>query len=441
MLITQDDIQPIGDEATLLHFLEEKLNLPIPEGLILEDITMKFTNFTLGLSEAVANQVLDCQELGLSPGESSGIILIRFNSESGYAEALRAVAEGLDKLGRSSVNLRFICMNEYFQPFAFAHFNDSESEDWQDAVLNIRAWTQENTRTHTSSEHKLSTNFFPNMPIGQPMVPISPDDLLSKIKRVGISLEQHWDIHMGIDTGCNPAFVINQSKYQQLIAADPNSAELIKLKVGKHQIKRWKPDLTYVIWIPSSKFKQWPWSNTKDELEAERIFEKNYSAISKHLKNYRDKLRYRSAGLQGEFYWELSTREQYPEFHQPKIIFYEKPPIMAFYDTSGAYVINGFVHSIPTSDFSLLAILNSKLFWWYKKWSKLHFTKTNMKKVPIAEPTSEQKVKLSNLVQQILDAPDSPEVADIEREIDQLVYKLYDLTPAEITLIEKETNQ
>ena len=29
MLITRDDIQRVGDEETLLHFLKEKLNLPI----------------------------------------------------------------------------------------------------------------------------------------------------------------------------------------------------------------------------------------------------------------------------------------------------------------------------------------------------------------------------------------------------------------------------
>ena len=158
------------------------------------------------------------------------------------------------------------------------------------------------------------------------------------------------------------------------------------------------------------------------------------------LNGYRDKLRSRSAELQGKFYWELWTREQYPEFHQPKIVFYYKPPIMAFYDPSGAYVINGFVHSIPTSDLSLLAILNSKLFWWYKKLSKLHFTKTNMRKAPIAERTSEQKRELSHIVQQILDAPNSPAVAALEEEINMLVYDLYELTAAEIALIEEETN-
>ena len=60
-----------------------------------------------------------------------------------------------------------------------------------------------------------------------------------------------------------------------------------------------------------------------------------------------------------------------------------------------------------------------------------------MVKAPIASRTEEQKAELSDLVQQILDDPYNFEVPDIEREIDQLVYKLYELTPAEIALIEK----
>jgi hypothetical protein len=39
-------------------------------------------------------------------------------------------------------------------------------------------------------------------------------------------------------------------------------------------------------------------------------------------------------------------------------------------------------------------------------------------------------------VQQILAAPDSPEVPRLEAEIDQLVYALYGLTDEEIALVE-----
>ena len=40
MLITRDDLQHIGDEETLMHFLQEKLNLPIQEGATLAQIAV-----------------------------------------------------------------------------------------------------------------------------------------------------------------------------------------------------------------------------------------------------------------------------------------------------------------------------------------------------------------------------------------------------------------
>ena len=36
----------------------------------------------------------------------------------------------------------------------------------------------------------------------------------------------------------------------------------------------------------------------------------------------------------------------------------------------------------------------------------------------------------------ILDNPDSPDVPRLEKEIDKLVYDLYDLTPEEIAIVE-----
>lgn len=270
--------------------------------------------------------------------------------------------------------------------------------------------------------------------------------ILDKLENIGIPLRTHWEVSNGIYTGCNKAFIIDESKRQQLITADSNSADLIKLAIGKPQKKRWKPDVKHIIWIPSSRFKGWPWSSAGDESDAERIFAESYPAISQHLKGYRDELKKRTAAYQGKFYWELSKRERYPEFQHPKIVFYYYRFTVACYDRSGAFVINGHVHSIQTTDLFLLAILNSKFFEWYvhaAKWcktgNKISLSKTNMGNLPIAG-TEVQKTKLSNLVQQILDAPDSPEVAYIEREIDQLVYELYKLTDAEIALIEKGIN-
>ena len=493
MLITREDIQRVGDEETLLHFLEEKLNLPVPESLPLEDITTKFANFALGLSGAVANQVLDCQELSVSPGKSSGIVLIRFNSRLVYTEALRAVAEGLDRLGRNPVDLCFICMNEYFQPFAIANFNDSESEDWQTAILNIRAWTQENTHIHTSSEHELPIGFFTNEPSGDnednkddPLInkgideeiadndifanadsrdkppvnepseisnnktarhrinPISSNNLLSKLEDIGTPLERHKDItiYIGLDTTHKEAFVVDEHTCRHLIAKDSDSAKLIESFPESSRIPRkWRWELSNIIYLKSSSNKQWPWSG-KDELEAERIFKDIYPAISEHMHKYKNILK-RSV-KPAKYYWEIPARNMLQKLEHPKIIYPATGRFMpAAYDIDYRFLLSS-SYFIPTTDLSLLAILNSKLFGWYthKKYQypnkRLSFVKKNMQNAPIVPRTEEQKSELSDLVQQILDVPNNPEVPHIEREIDQLVYKLYDLTPAETALIEEE---
>ena len=469
MLITRDDIQRIGDEETLLHFLEEKLNLPIPEDLTFEDITSKFSNFALGLSGNIAEQVLNCQELSVSPGKPSGIFLVRFKNESGYPEALRAIAKGMDRWDRNPVDLRFICTDEYFQPFAFAYFNGSVSGDWHNALLKILAWTQENTHIHTSSEHEIPTGFFaesedgdetvgknvrPDEPkkdtetspsknyggTSQNYIPksTSPEVLLAKLKNTGAPLSHYGNIHTGILTGCNEAFVIDDLKRQQLIDDDVANSEVIKpfLVLGQ----KWKTELTYLIWIPSSQNRHWPWSEARNEEEAKRIFKESYPAISAHIDLYENRLRHRSH--QGKFYWEFapSNLDSMPKHR--KIVYPRTGTSMrAAYDTSGAFpLFPG--HFIPTEDLSLLAILNSSLFDWYVQTyraselkNRSDFKNSFMKDVPIAARTQAQKADLSQLVQQILAAPDSLAVPDFEKRIDELVYEFYGLTDTEIALI------
>ena len=460
MLITREDIQRIDDEHTLLHFLEEKLNLSVPEGLTLDDITLKFSNFALGLSGTVANQVTDCQELSISPGQPSGIFLIRFNSESGYSDALRAVAEGLDRHGRNPADLRFICLGTYCQPFAFAYFNKSSTKNWNAEVLTVFTWTEENNHIHTSSEHELSAFFSAAEPRAKsydasqakntpPDHTVEPKELLNKLQNTGTPLDRlsrHGNIHAGITPGYTNAFIIDEYTREQLINDDPKSMEIIKPFLKP---RKWVGESAHIICIPSSKNMKWPWSGIRDESEADRIFKETYPAVSEHMNYHRDKLEKRNAYQirSALYYWEYPVYSFYSTLESPKIFY---PPVSssmrAAYDTSQKLLFSSAFFS--TTDVSLLAILNSKLFAWYthkKYWSlkynHLNLQQRNIGKAPIATRTEKQKEGLSDLVQQILDDSYSLEVPNIEREIDQLVYELYELTPAEIALIEEETNK
>ncbi len=92
----------------------------------------------------------------------------------------------------------------------------------------------------------------------------------------------------------------------------------------------------------------------------------------------------------------------------------------------------------------LLALINSKTlqFYWLKKYYDNKATFPKIKKapienLPIKNPGSEMVVKISELVKKVMELRKvNSNTSDIESQIDQLVYQLYDLTEEEIEIIE-----
>ena len=62
--------------------------------------------------------------------------------------------------------------------------------------------------------------------------------------------------------------------------------------------------------------------------------------------------------------------------------------------------------------------------------------------LPLHYPSSEQQTAVATLVNQILDnrnADPEADIATIEKQIDHIVYLLYDLTTEEIAIVEEAT--
>ena len=280
----------------------------------------------------------------------------------------------------------------------------------------------------------------------------SPDiiTLLARLQNTGTQLSElrQNEFYFGIKTGCNDAFIIDAITYEGLITVNPDSREFIKPLLRGRNLRRWKANSAneYLIVIASSTNREWPWSDVRNDSEAERVFAETYPAVYQHLNGYRDRLIARDD--QGRFYWELRSCTYYAEFEKPKIVYPDISPIMrACYDTTMAYCLQT-TYILPTEDLSLLAILNSQLVDWYARhkfqslndpWAGggLRFIAQYMRRVPIANQSEAQKVALSELVEQILADPASDQVREIEREIDTLVYELYGLTDTEIELIKQ----
>lgn len=269
--------------------------------------------------------------------------------------------------------------------------------------------------------------------------------LMEKLRKTGTPLGEYVKgrFYRGILTGLNEAFVIDEATRSRLIAEDPKSAELIKPWLRGRDIKKWKAQWAglYLITIASSVNKEWPWSNEKTGKAARSVFMKTYPAIHHHLAQWEEKLRKRDD--QGQYWWELRSCAYYEEFEKSKIVYPDIAQASEFtYDTSKSFLGNT-AYIIPTDETWLLGLLNSKLLWWFYlnlssiiRGGFVRFIAQYMEQLPIPPVTSIQKSPIIALVNKILADPDSPAVPCLEAEIDQLVYKLYNLSPEEIAIIE-----
>ncbi|MBB1124658.1 Eco57I restriction-modification methylase domain-containing protein [Thiospirillum jenense] len=143
--------------------------------------------------------------------------------------------------------------------------------------------------------------------------------------------------------------------------------------------------------------------------------------------------------------WEFWTREKIVIAGMTKVIeavYWEAPLALGV----GVYAIHDYGGFDPKF---LLAVLNSKYLSYYMniKFKDKHLAggymainKTTLEALPFVIPkTAEQQQSIELLVDQILAAKSNNPKADtsaLEREIDQLVYALYELTPDEIAIVE-----
>ncbi|RYH00237.1 MAG: type I restriction endonuclease subunit M [Alphaproteobacteria bacterium] len=151
----------------------------------------------------------------------------------------------------------------------------------------------------------------------------------------------------GIKTGLNAAFVIDNATKESLCAQDPKSAELLRPFLEGKDLKRWRAESRglWLIYIPQR-----------------RINIEDYPAIRDWLLPFKVALEKRAT--RQEWFELQQAQEAYsPHFATPKIAYghFQDKPIFSM-EITGAYS-NNKTYFIPTEDWALLALLNSKVIW------------------------------------------------------------------------------
>ncbi len=274
--------------------------------------------------------------------------------------------------------------------------------------------------------------------------------LMEKIRGAGKPLGEYVNgrFYRGILTGFNEAFVIDADTRKRLIAENPACEELINPWLRGRDIRKWKTEWAglYVINIPSTANKKWPWSDAKTEDAARRIFEQTYPAIHRHLSHWEKRLKKRAD--QGKFWWELRSCAYYSYFEKPKIVYPDISQSPKFtWDESKSYLGNT-AYIMPSDEIWLIGLLNSELMnWFYSHISPairggfFRFIAQYMEQIPVVPASETQKAPIVERVKTILDNPDGSDIPNLEAEINALIYELYDLTEEEIVIVEEGTDK
>lgn len=278
--------------------------------------------------------------------------------------------------------------------------------------------------------------------------------LKQKIEHIGKPLRE-WDVKIrrGILTGLNKAFIIDTKTRNSILDACKDDAErqrteaIIRPVLRGSDIKRytyeWKGQ--WVILIPAG------WTNNRRGRRcAEDYVNCVLPSLMNHLRRFEAKARARDD--QGDYWWELRPCAYYAEFEKEKVVWQELAQGSQFaFDGKGRFFVSNTAYIMTGTHLRyLLGYLNSRLNEiTYSRWyctklgsSGTRWLNQHVLSIPVPPITFENRSlvrRIELLVNRILARKrrnSHASTRDLERKIDKLVYRLYDLTPDEIRPIE-----
>lgn len=282
------------------------------------------------------------------------------------------------------------------------------------------------------------------------------DSLIEKIKSKGTAISQleSLDIKRGITTGFDDAFIIDEVKKNDLVKSEKQIELITKPLLRGKDILRYqlKPKNLSLLFIP------WHFPLHKDASingnseKAESELKLKYPVLHSHLQNYKAKLENRNkteTGIRYEWYvLQRCANTYYEDFEKEKIVWGLISGNWSFsYDNDGHFLTSAsfFITSNELPIKFILGLFNSKLYKYYFEkvgeytaGGAFVLKKTTIEKFIIPNCSKEKQGNIIKLVDEILkEKKENKKTDSLEKQIDELVYKIFDLTEEEIKTIEE----
>ena len=221
-----------------------------------------------------------------------------------------------------------------------------------------------------------------------------------KIESIGTPLKD-WNIkiYRGILTGYNEAFIIDRKKKDELISADPKSAEIIRPILRGRDIKRYGFDFAD-LWLINTH------NGIKDK-DIPPVDINQYPAVKAHLDKYWDKISVRND--KGYTPYNLRNCVYTDDFSKQKIVWGNLCLSAQYAWVEDEMYVNAPSPFITNANKYILALLNSKVVDWYIKMLGVsrnggyyEYKPMFVEMAPIPHPSSNIQLEIETLVDKLL---------------------------------------
>ena len=261
-------------------------------------------------------------------------------------------------------------------------------------------------------------------------------NIRKKIQASGIALS-NWNlaINYGIKTGCNEAFLISTSKKDELIAADPKSAELIRPILRGKDVKRYEynfADQWIIATFPSCKYDIDQYSAIKQHLLSFGIERLEQTGATHIIDGVSVKSRKKT---NNKWFETQDSISYWNEFFKQKIVYREISDNMNACMVESGIMLNNKCYIITGEHLIyILSFLNSTLF------KKIILPEVNtvggkgeafLSRISLVRPSKEVEEKIHELYYKRIETTSTLDVEKIDRCVDETFCSLYGLSEEE----------
>ncbi len=300
--------------------------------------------------------------------------------------------------------------------------------------------------------------------------------ILNTVKKQSINMGIICNVNQGVVSGADRIsnkhlknYKLKANKGEGIFVLKPEEVKNKNINIKSEHVKPWFKN--------SDIKKYWVNNNIKEYLlyfKDKKIIQPIEQEILNHFQKYKDLLISRlSVCKKNKFQWNIVSKWIdrgeyyllfYPRkqeiFESPKIVVPQRSPVNTFGYSDTSWYASADVYFITQKDDSfnlkyILSLVNSKLYflWLYnrgkRKGETLELYQKPLSEIPIKKISLPEQKPFIEVVDKILTITKSDDymeslekqtrVKDYEKQIDQMVYKLYGLTKEEIEIVESQS--